>query len=306
MEWTEIKIQVPSKLTEFAENIANMVVPYGIYVEDYSNLEEEVLEVANINLIDEELLKMDRSHSVIHVYISPQNNPFKAISFLEERYNAENIECKIVTSSCNQEDWINNWKKYFKSIPIGNKLIIRPIWEDKIDSKDRKVLNLEPGLAFGTGMHETTRLCLKMLEDIVTPQKTILDVGCGSGILAIASLLLGAKSAIGIDIDELSVKTAIENAKINNVSDKFEAICGNLTDDINGKYDIIVVNIVADILIQLSANIKQFMKQNSIYIMSGIIDSRVQDVKNAIANDFIILQECEENGWVALKVKFKL
>ena len=305
MEWTEIKIQVPSKQTEYAENIANMVVPYGIYVEDYSNLEKEIFEIANINLIDEELLQMDRNHSIIHVYISPQNSPVEAISFLEERYNAENIEYKIVTSSCKQEDWINNWKKYFKPIPIGNKLIIRPIWEDKIDSKNRKVLNLEPGLAFGTGTHETTRLCLRMLEDVVTPQKTVLDVGCGSGILSIASLLLGAKYAIGIDIDELAVKTAIENAKINNVSDKFEGICGNLTDNVNGEYDIIVANIVADVLIQLSANIKQFMKQNSIYIMSGIIDSRAQDVKNAIANDFIILQECEENGWVALKVKAK-
>ena len=225
--WTEIKIQVPAAQADLAGDIANMVVPYGIYMEDYSHLEEEAMEIAHIDLIDEELLQKDRDHAVVHVYISPEENPAEAVSYLEERYNALGIDHTITLDSCVKEDWINNWKKYFHPIPVGEKLLIRPLWEEACDPQGRVVLDLEPGLAFGTGTHETTRLCLELLEKYLVPGCDFLDMGCGSGILAVAALLLGAKSAVGVDIDPLAVKTAVENANTNKVGERFTGICGN-------------------------------------------------------------------------------
>ena len=305
MNWTEIIIETPSKNIEYAGNIANMVVPYGIYIEDYSNLEHEILEIAKIDLIDKELLDKDRSIGKIHVYISPESNPSEAISFISERLNCEKITHNINVATCNNEDWLNNWKKYFKPIKIGKKLLIRPIWEDNFDSDGRIVLNLEPGLAFGTGTHETTRLCLKILDQYIKPGMKVLDIGCGSGILGVASLLLGADSALGVDIDELAVKTSIENAKINNVDTKFNAICGNLTNKVSGTYDVIVANIVADIIIDLSSNVQNYKNNNSIFIVSGIIDTRKDDVRQALINNFNIIEEYSENGWIAFKTSLK-
>lgn len=305
MNWTEIIIAVPVEEIDKAGDIANMVVPYGIYIEDYSNLEQEVEEIANINLIDDDLLSKDRSKGYIHIYISPEENPTEAISFLRERYNSVGIHNDICTEDCKQEDWINNWKKYFKPIKVGEKLLIRPTWEEVDCNEGRTVIHLEPGLAFGTGTHETTRLCLELLEQYVTPDSKVLDVGCGSGILSVASLLLGAKLAVGVDIDEMAVKTAVENAKINNVEDRFNSICGSLTDKVSGKYNIVVANIVADIIITLTSDVKNYMEKDTIYIMSGIIDTRLADVKAVLVNDFDIITQKEEKGWVALAVKLK-
>lgn len=303
MNWTELIITVPNEYTEVAGNIANMVVPYGIYIEDYSNLENEVMEIANIDIIDDSLKKKDRNNSKIHIYISPEENPIEAIAFLKERYISEKIPYDILAEDCKEEDWINNWKKYFKPINVGDKLLIRPIWEDEYEKNNRKVIHLEPGLAFGTGTHETTRLCLSILEKTVNSEYSVLDIGCGSGILSIASLILGAKCAIGVDIDELAVKTAIENAKINRVENKFKGVVGNLTDKINGKYDIIAMNIVADVIINLLSTVKNYMHKDSIFIMSGIIDTRLDDVKENLKDHFQILEEIQEGGWIALKAK---
>lgn len=305
MEWTEINISVLPQDADKAGDIAQMVVPYGIYIEDYTGLEEQVQEIAHIDLIDEELLQKDRSHAIIHIYISPEENPAEAIAFLSERYNAEGIEHKIDTKGCEEEDWLNNWRNYFHPTPIGEKLLIRPTWRENYDAGDRIVLNIDPGLAFGTGNHETTRLCLETLERYIHGGEKMLDVGCGSGILAIAGLLLGAKEALGVDIDEMAVKTAKENAEINGVGDRFKVVCGNLTDKVSGKYDVIAANIVADAIIMLSSGVKNFMDENTVYIMSGIIDTRRDDVVNAIKDDFEIIDEITDNGWVCLVAKAK-
>lgn len=305
MEWTEINISVLPQDADKAGDIAQMVVPYGIYIEDYTGLEEQVQEIAHIDLIDEELLQKDRSRAIIHVYISPEENPAEAISFLSERYTAEGIDHKIETKGCEEEDWLNNWRQYFHPTPIGEKLLIRPTWRDNYDAGERIVLNIDPGLAFGTGNHETTRLCLETLEKYIHGGEKMLDVGCGSGILAIAGLLLGAKEALGVDIDQMAVKTAEENAQINGVADRFNVVCGNLTDKVSGKYDVIAANIVADAIIMLSSGVKNFMDENTVYIMSGIIDTRRDDVVNAIKNDFEIVEEITDNGWVCLVAKAK-
>ncbi len=304
-DWTEVKITVNAKDVDTAGDIAQMVVPYGIYIEDYSNLEEEAMEIAHIDLIDEELLAKDRTKAIVHVYISPEENPMEAVAFLRDRYSAENIWNEIDTMGCKEEDWINNWKKYFKPIKVGEKLLIRPTWEDEYDAEGRAVLHLEPGLAFGTGTHETTRLCMELLEKYVEEKDTVLDMGCGSGILSVAALLLGADSAVGVDIDPLAVKTAIENAEINSVGDKFEGICGNLTEKVTGKYNVVLANIVADIVILLSKDAPNFMYEDTIYIMSGIIDTREEDVLAAISDTFEIIERREEKGWVAMAAKLR-
>lgn len=305
MDWTEVTITVNAKDVDKAGDIANMVVPYGIYIEDYSNLEEEAWEIAHIDLIDEDLLQKDRSKALVHIYISPEESPAEAVAFLRERYTAEGIENEICLDSCVEEDWINNWKQYFKPIPVGQKLLIRPTWEEVQDSGGRTVLDLDPGLAFGTGTHETTRLCMELLEQYVQPGMNVLDVGCGSGILSVAALLLGADKAVGVDIDELAVKTAVENAEINHVEERFTGICGNLTDQVTGTYDIVVANIVADVIIMLTKDVEQFMKPDTVYLMSGIIDTREQDVLAAVEQHFTIIDRKEEKGWVALSAKRK-
>ena len=305
MDWTEVTITVNAKDVDKAGDIANMVVPYGIYIEDYSNLEEEAWEIAHIDLIDEDLLQKDRSKALVHIYISPEESPAEAVAFLRERYIAEGIENEICLDSCVEEDWINNWKQYFKPIPVGQKLLIRPTWEEVQDSGGRTVLDLDPGLAFGTGTHETTRLCMELLEQYVRPGMNVLDVGCGSGILSVAALLLGADKAVGVDIDELAVKTAVENAEINHVENRFTGICGNLTDQVTGTYDIVVANIVADVIIMLTKDVEQFMKPDTVYLMSGIIDTREQDVLAAVEQHFTIIDRKEEKGWVALSAKRK-
>ena len=301
--WTEIKITVPASKANLAGDIANMTVPHGIYIEDYSDLEEKAMEIAHIDLIDENLLAKDRTKAIVHVYISPEDNPAEAVSFLEERLSACGVEYSIDRASCAMDDWLNNWKKYFKPIPVGEKLLIRPIWEDDFDRMGRAVLDLEPGLAFGTGTHETTRLCMELIEEYMVPGVDFLDVGCGSGILSVAALLLGAESAVGVDIDPLAVKTAHENARLNSVDSKFTGICGNLADKVSGKYQLIAANIVADIVIELSRSVPEFLAPDGVYIIIGNIYILEQDVLDALEGRFTVIQRKAERGWVAMALK---
>ena len=239
MDWTEITAKVPTNKTDEAAAIANMTVPYGIYIEDYTDLEADAEEIAHIDLIDDELINKDRTHSIIHMYIAESDNAIEAVSYLRERFTACGIENEIKCELVDDADWNENWKKYFKAFEIGEKLAVCPSWEEYNNKDSRTVISLDPGAAFGTGSHATTSLCLEILEKRVTNDTTVLDIGTGSGILAIAADLLGAESSIGVDIDAQSVKTAIVNAEINGVSDKTEFLVGDLADKISGKYDIV-------------------------------------------------------------------
>lgn len=303
--WSEIKITVDTNDIEAAGNIANMVVPYGIYIEDYSDLENEVMEIAHIDLIEEKLLEADRSKGIIHVYVNPHENPLEAVSFIEERLKNLNIKYDIQIDDCKTQDWVNNWKQYFHPMPIGNKLLIRPTWEDEYDAGERKVLHIEPGLAFGTGSHPTTRLCLETLENYISKDSTVLDIGCGSGILSIASLLLGAKEAFGVDIDSLAVKTAQANALENGFDEsKFKAVQGNLSDKVTGKYNVIVTNIVADIIMEFNKEVGKYLDDGGVYITGGIIESREDEVLLSFAqNSFEVIERFEEKGWLVFVLK---
>ena len=264
MDWTEVCITINAADTDCAADIASMAAPGGIYIEDYRTLEEETREIAHIDLIDEELLAKDRTKARIHLYYSPETSPNEALAYLS---------------------------------------LIQPLWrEDAENPENRAVLALEPGLAFGTGGHQTTRLCLEALENAVRPGCTVLDVGCGSGILAIAALLLGAGSAVGVDIDALAVKTAKENGRRNGFAEPaLTFLQGNLADDVSGQYDVVVTNIVADVIIQFLRDVGKFMKPDSVFIASGIIDLREGDVLGALqAHGFAVETRAEDGGWVCL------
>lgn len=302
MDWTEVCIRVKTAQTDEAAAIANMAVPYGLYIEDYSDLEQGAREIAHIDLIDEELLARDRAHSIIHLYIDPEDNPPEAIAFLQERLQAAGISNTVEANAVREEDWANNWKKYFKPLPVGEKLLICPSWEAAENPEGRAVLSIDPGMAFGTGGHDTTRLVLETLERYVAPGTSFLDVGCGSGILSIAACLLGAGEALGVDIDALAVKTAIENGALNGlVAPRYRIVQGDLAKDISGRFPVIAANIVADAIIALSPAIPALLAPEGVYIVSGIIDTREVEVVKAL-NDcgFAVAERHEHGGWLCM------
>lgn len=303
-DFNEIIFTVNSEKTDLAGDIVNMVVPYGIYIEDYRFLEEMIDEIAHIDLIDEELKAKDRTKSKIHIYIDVEKPYAEAVSFVKERFDSLGIAFECEVNLCKTDDWANNWKKYFHPIEIGERLLICPSWEEK-PKTDRRILTLEPGLAFGTGTHETTALCLEMVERYTKAGDRMLDVGTGSGILAVAALLLGAGSAFGVDIDEAAVKVAKENAEVNGVGKNFEAVCGSLTQKAEGKFDIITANIVADVILIMLEDIAKFMNADTLLILSGIISSRADDIVSALAENFEIVEYNTKNEWVAIGVKKK-
>ena len=300
MNWTEICIKVKNEHKEQAEAIANMAVPYGIYVEDYSDIIEQSWEIAHVDLIEQELLDRDRSSVIIHLYISEEDNATERAEYIKELLTASKIPFEMVSDTVNDSTWADGWKKFFKCTEIGNKLVIRPSWEEYDNSDGRKVLSIDPGAAFGTGTHATTSLCLQILEEHINEDSTVLDIGCGSGILAIAGVLLGAESAVGVDIDAQSVKVAKDNAGINDVVSKTEFLVGNLADKITDKYSVVCANIVADVILMLLENVEDFMTEDVILITSGIINIRKDDIINGFKKfGFEILEEHNKDNWYA-------
>ena len=301
--WTEVKIAVNAADVDVAADIAMMVVPYGIYIEDYRDLEQQAWEIARIDLIDDALLQKDRSKAFVHVYISPEESPLEAVAYLRERLTAAGIQHEIDQTACVKEEWENNWKQYFHTMEIGDRLVIKPKWEHYDNPDHKTVLSIEPGLAFGSGTHETTRLCLETLEPYITPDTTVLDIGCGSGILSIAALLLGAKQATAVDIDALAVKTARENGLENGFdAPTYQVYCGNLADRVTGKFDVVVANIVADVIILFCKDVARFLNNGGVFITSGIIDTRESDVLEAFAQyGFHVRARHTNNGWVCFE-----
>ncbi len=304
MDWFEIIIKVPTARIEEASAIANMTVDYGIYIEDYSDLETVAPQIAHIDLIDESLLNMDKTSSFIHIYLNKEDNVKEALFYLEDRFNESGIPYEIDKKTTGDINWNEYWKSFFHTTLIGERLAVVPMWEEYGNLDNRCVLKINPGAAFGTGTHATTSLCLTLLENIVKENQTVLDIGCGSGILAIASVLLGAKSALGVDIDETAVKVANENAVLNGVVNETEFIVGDLAEKVDGKFDIITANIVADVIIRLLENIDTYMNKDTRVILSGIIDLRAQDVIKAINEfGFIIETELRKDNWYAFMIK---
>ena len=307
MKWKKYTIETTTAAEDFMSSMLMELGIEGIEIEDNIPLSKEDQADMFIDFLPE--LPPDEGKSHVSFYVeedgSDQTELLKQVKIgLENLRSMVEVGSGVISSSETEDlDWINNWKKYFNPIEVGEKLLIRPSWRDDYDAGNRKVLNIDPGLAFGTGGHETTRLCLEMCEKYLKAGDSVLDVGCGSGILGIATLLLGADRAVGVDIDETAVRTAAENAEINGVADRFTAICGSFTDKVEGKYDIVLANIVADAIMFLSKGIKDFMKDDAVYIMSGIIDTRAEEVKASVSQYFDIIEEHLDNGWACFAAR---
>lgn len=298
-DWTDLAVTVPVLRCEDAAAIAGLVAPDGIYIEDYSALEEDVLAIARIDLIDEALRAKDRESAVIHLYLPPDSSPAEPISFLGARLEAAGIPFSLSMGTLREEDWSTAWKRYYHPIELSPRLAVCPSWETYSPREGQIVLSLDPGMAFGTGTHETTRLCLSLLERVLAPGMSMLDVGCGSGILAIAAKKLGSGETVAVDIDPLAVRVAGENAALNGVS--LDLRCGDLTEQVDGVFDIICANIVADAIIRLAPALPARMKPSSVFIASGIIAGRRTEVEQALsAESFRLLDALEDGGWCAL------
>ena len=302
MEWTDIRLTVAKADADNAEAVATMIAEGGIYIEDYSDIEEQVAEIAHVDLIEQELLDKPRDTVIIHIYLEPGASPVEMLALIAARMEAAGIAYAVETESVEQEDWQNGWRKYYHPMDIGSRLAIVPSWQEY--DTDRVKLILDPGLAFGTGGHETTSLCLEALDQRVRGGERVLDIGTGSGILAIAALKLGAASAEGVDIDPVAVRTAGENAALNGVADKLTVLVGDLSDKASGKYDIITANIVANAIISLAPSVPGLMAEGAAFIASGIIDSRKDEVIAALEKAGLSVQKVKEKrGWECIVCK---
>ena len=299
MEWTDISITVPRRYADTAEAVATMVDNGGIYIEDYADLEQQAWEIAHVDLIEQELLDKPRDVVIVHMYLAPDENPAEVLPLFRQRLDDAGVEYTLNTEGVEQEDWQNAWKQYYHAMDIGRRLAIVPGWEEY--DTDRTVITMDPGMAFGTGTHETTSLCLETLDELVQGGERVLDIGTGSGILAIAALKLGAEEAEGVDIDPMCVRTAGENAQRNGVAERLTVLVGDLSDKASGVYDIITANIVAAAILSLAPAVPALMAPGARFIASGIIDERRDEVLDGLkAAGLRPVQVKEKRGWVCI------
>ena len=317
MEWTEVNIYTT---TEGIELLCSKLMDIGIKGFAIKDSEDfnEFLENKNgkWDYIDDDLMGLTECETCITVYLPDNSQGADMLlgirSMLSELKASDSdgiygrLEAEL--SSIKEEDWANNWKQYFKPLRIGDKLVIKPSWEEYENNDNRIILEIDPASSFGTGQHHTTRLCLELLENCLRSGDSILDIGCGSGILSIGAMLLGASDAVAVDIEENAAATALENAGKNNISsDVYKTYCGNILSDeklaaeIDGKYDIITANIVADVLIAMKDYFVRYLKENGTLIVSGIIVERMDEVISAIESVGFVKQSVNtKEGWAAV------
>jgi len=273
----------------------------NLVIEDYSDMEQHIRPEFG-EVIGEELTEIDKNIVKVSLYLD-ENIAIDEISTdLEERFAALEIAVQIEKKSAASGDWENEWKKYFVPIPVGSRLLVLPLWEDEPTNSDRVHVKIDPGMAFGTGTHESTKLALSLLDKYIRPNDRVLDVGTGSGILAIAASKLGARDILATDIDPISMTAAQANAQANGV-DNIELILSNLLEKVGDgdKFELVTANIVADILIRLSETLEKVLAPNAKIIFSGIINERVDDVTQAMQNAGFALHDSEiMNGWTGL------
>jgi ribosomal protein L11 methyltransferase len=299
------------------DGITGALTDYGItgfIIQDSADFESFLADKnANWDYVDDELmgLKTVEPHITLYVHDNAQGMEMLAsIKSLVEGYKQNNTDnfygnIRMELANVKEEDWANNWKKYYKPFRVGKSLIIKPSWEDVTPEAGDKILEIDPASTFGTGQHHTTKLVMETLEDVIKGGESVLDLGCGSGILSIAAMLFGAADITMCDIFENAVKTASENVEKNNIAkDKYRAFCGNIIDDkalcekIGSGYDVICANIVADVIIGMSSLFGQFLKDDGKLIVSGIIDERLDEVLAALdENGFAVTKLSEEEGW---------
>lgn len=301
-EWTRIKVTVPLEQLDELVAVMSMINNY-LQIEDYSDID---LKTCYGDLIDESILNADKTIASVSVYVPADVGVADNLAFLHERLATNNIDGKIDISGVNEDDWANAWKAYYKPIKIGERIVIVPAWE-KYDAKDGEIIvKMDPGMAFGTGSHETTRLVIGLLEKYIKSGERVLDVGSGSGILAICASKLGAGLCRAYDIDPVAVRVARENIKDSGASnitcDQSDLL--RQVDISDGGYDVICANIVADIIIRMTPDVHKYLNNGGVLLASGIILERSQDVVDCFErNGFEIVESVTDNGWCAFVVR---
>lgn len=302
-EWIQIKVTVKLDRLDDTVAVMNMVSNY-LQIEDYSDID---LKTCYGDLIDESILNADKTVASVLVYLSADGGVTDTLAFLKGRFAELSINAEISVSGVNEEDWANSWKEYYKPIKIGERIVIVPAWEKYEAREGEIIVRMDPGMAFGTGTHETTRLVIKLLEKYIKGGMRVADVGCGSGILAICASKLGAAECKAYDIDPVAVKVANENIKdsgLTNVSCEVSDLLRQV--DKSAPYDVICANIVADIIIRMMPDVGALMNESSVILASGIIVERSEDVISAFGeHGFKIVERIDENGWCALAVMKK-
>ena len=303
-QWTQIRVTV--KLEQLDALVAVMsMINTNLMIEDYSDID---LKTCYGDLIDESILNADKTIASVSVYLPVERDIREDVEFLREMLAKDGIEGEIKMIGLNEEDWANAWKAYYKPIKIGSKIVIVPAWEKYEAAEGELIVRMDPGMAFGTGTHETTRLVIGLLEKYTTPGVRMLDVGTGSGILAICASRLGAGECKAYDIDPMSVRVARENIKdsgLTNITcDQSDLL--RSVDLEGGQYGLICANIVADIIIRMTPDVYKYIAEDGVLLASGIIMERSSDVVNCFEqHGFEIVERAEENGWCALAVKRK-
>lgn len=321
MEWIEVFVETSPEGLEPVSGVLYQCGLTGLMIEDERDF-QEFLEnpQRDWDYIEDELVeKKSHKPTGITFFVRDNFHGREQLSQIRGALLSLQMEEKelplgslmVTLKNIKEEDWANNWKKYFKPFPIGEKLMICPSWEEVTaeDAKGRSILKIDPGHIFGTGTHETTQLCLELLEQYGKKGDRVLDIGCGSGILSICSLLLGADEADAVDIDPNAVDIAYENATMNGITkEQYHVLAGNILSDeglhakyCGQKYQIVMANIVADIIIALADKIPCYLAPGGVFIASGIILERLQDVYDAVESQgYTILQTVTKKDWAAV------
>lgn len=305
MNWIKVKIDYFSNtLEETKSKLINMFEEIGIK-------QIEVIDYFSDNSLDYNINFKKKSEiwSIIGYIV---NNRFSKLKLniisdklKEFSLDDEEFMYEIYTSECSDDDWKDEWKKYFHTVNITDNIIIKPSWDDYEASEGETVIEIDPGMAFGTGTHETTALCVEFLEKYVPGKNKLLDIGCGSGILMLIGRILGVEKVVGIDIDSNVKDVVIENFEKNNIKDNYEIIIGDLVEDINEKYDLVVSNILVDVLTELLENIEKTLEKGATIIFSGIIKDKEEEfLRKTKEHNLVEIDRNEKNNWVSLVFKY--
>ena len=315
MKWNKYTLKTTSKAEDIVISTLADLGIQGVEIEDKQPLTEEDKRQMFVDILPD--MPEDDGVAYLNFYLEPEDDNEAILKRVEEELEDLRVfldigEGTIIRSETEDKDWINNWKQYFHQFYVDEILII-PSWEEvREEDRDKMIIHIDPGTAFGTGMHETTQLCIRQLKKYVKPGDEVLDVGTGSGILSIIALKLSAGHALGTDLDPCAVSAVEENKAVNGIPEgAFDMLIGNIIDDRQvqeragyEKYDIVTANILADVLIPLTPVIKSRLKPGGIYITSGILDVKEQEVREAVEGAGLAVVEITRQGeWVSITAR---